>query len=261
MVLSGKGMLVVDDEPALTEVIGHCFGRRGVNVVCANNLEQAREAISGNFDIALVDQIFPGEDRGVDFFRDVLAPRQIPTLLVTSHADVELTRTFLRLGGSDIIQKPFTVMQIEDAVEGVIKGKRASTIIHTEMHLTVQTGLSRVPIKSPADAFNLVKYIGYFDREVIIVIPLDINGLAITTEIAAMGTIKGVETHQRDIFRLALSRGATSVYIAHNHPSGKLDPSMEDIELTRAIEEAGHTIGIPLVGHIIVAHDYYLDIF
>jgi len=70
--------------------------------------------------------------------------------------------------------------------------------------------------------------------------------------IVAMGTVNGVEVHPRDIFRVAIARNAVSIIVAHNHPSGDTEPSLDDRALTRKISEAGKLLGIPLLDHIIV---------
>jgi DNA repair protein RadC len=53
------------------------------------------------------------------------------------------------------------------------------------------------------------------------------------------------------VFADPLTDRASAIIVAHNHPSGKLDPSEEDIELTRQLQESGKTLGISLLDHII----------
>jgi DNA repair protein RadC len=54
------------------------------------------------------------------------------------------------------------------------------------------------------------------------------------------------------IFRTALARGASSLVVAHNHPSGVLTPSADDISLTNSLIKAGNHMGIPITGHLII---------
>ena len=67
------------------------------------------------------------------------------------------------------------------------------------------------------------------------------------------GLLTSSPVHPREIFTRAMLAGAASIIIAHNHPSGSLEISPQDREVTRRIKEAGEIIGIPLDDHIIIA--------
>jgi DNA repair protein RadC len=58
--------------------------------------------------------------------------------------------------------------------------------------------------------------------------------------------------HPREVFAPALRELAAAIIVAHNHPSGDPEPSMEDIEVTKRLSEAGKLLGVPLLDHIIV---------
>jgi len=63
----------------------------------------------------------------------------------------------------------------------------------------------------------------------------------------------------REIFQKALLMNAVSIIIAHNHPSGSLDPSSQDIAITRQIKEAGDIVGIRLLDHIVISKNGYMS--
>ena len=66
--------------------------------------------------------------------------------------------------------------------------------------------------------------------------------------------------HPREVFRLAIHNNASSVIVAHNHPSGDPTPSREDIAVTNRIKEAGKILGIDLLDHIVVgSHSYSIE--
>jgi DNA repair protein RadC len=71
----------------------------------------------------------------------------------------------------------------------------------------------------------------------------------------AMGSLSEVEVHPREIFRGAILAGAQAVILVHNHPSGDVSPSPEDLALTRRLKAAGELLGIPMLDHLIVAQD------
>lgn len=66
------------------------------------------------------------------------------------------------------------------------------------------------------------------------------------------GLIDSTPTHPREIFRDAITESAAAVVLVHNHPSGDPTPSMEDINATRRLVEAGRIIGIPIFDHVII---------
>ncbi|MBR4612836.1 MAG: DNA repair protein RadC [Kiritimatiellae bacterium] len=71
-------------------------------------------------------------------------------------------------------------------------------------------------------------------------------------KIVTVGLVNYSVIHPRELFRQAIQWGATSVIIAHNHPSGDATPSADDIELTRQLAKAAELIGIPLDDHVVV---------
>ena len=67
-----------------------------------------------------------------------------------------------------------------------------------------------------------------------------------------MGTLDTSLVHPREVFQPAVERTAAALVVVHNHPSGELHPSREDIELTQRLVEAGRIMGIELLDHLIV---------
>lgn len=64
----------------------------------------------------------------------------------------------------------------------------------------------------------------------------------------------------RDIFRMAVAKGAISIILVHNHPSGNLTPSRNDLELTERVKQAGEILGIKLFDHLIVSENDYASL-
>jgi DNA repair protein RadC len=97
------------------------------------------------------------------------------------------------------------------------------------------------------------------EQECFLVLPLDGKKRPLAEPlIVALGTSNVVSIHPRDVFSVAVKWNASAVIVAHNHPSGNIEPSKEDMSLTQKLCEAGKVIGIPLVDHIIIgALDYY----
>jgi DNA repair protein RadC len=75
----------------------------------------------------------------------------------------------------------------------------------------------------------------------------------------SIGTLNSSLVHPREVFEPALSFHAASIIIAHNHPSGELEPSSEDREITKRLIQAGKIIGIDIIDHIILTKNSYLS--
>ncbi len=86
------------------------------------------------------------------------------------------------------------------------------------------------------------------------VLLLDIKHRLIGTQVITVGTATETIAHPRDIFREAVRQGATRLIVAHNHPSGILDPSPEDIHLTRQLLSGAQLLGIPILDHLILGN-------
>ncbi len=69
------------------------------------------------------------------------------------------------------------------------------------------------------------------------------------------GTVDATVMHPRDVFKIALLSNATILILGHNHPSGDVTPSPDDLAVTRRIASAGELMGIQLVDHVIVSAD------
>jgi len=86
------------------------------------------------------------------------------------------------------------------------------------------------------------------------VLLLDVKHRLIGTRIITVGTATETLASPRDIFREVIRQGATRLIVAHNHPSGSVEPSPEDIILTRQLLEGALLLGIPLLDHLILGN-------
>lgn len=92
----------------------------------------------------------------------------------------------------------------------------------------------------------------YSDREMLVVMSLDTALTPIAVEIIAVGSINVCGVEMREVFKHAILSNAASVICFHNHPSGNLEISNEDSQITERIKEAGDLLGIVLIDHIII---------
>ena len=90
-------------------------------------------------------------------------------------------------------------------------------------------------------------------QECFVVIPLDARNKPLRKPIlVAIGSAASVDVHPRDVFRDAVKTNAVSIIIAHNHPSGVIEPSFDDISLTERIRKGGELLGIKVHDHLIL---------
>ncbi len=80
------------------------------------------------------------------------------------------------------------------------------------------------------------------------------NGI-LKQEVISIGSLNANIVHPREIFKTACMISASSIIVAHNHPSGDPSPSREDIDLTKKLVESGKMIGIEILDHVIIGYD------
>ncbi len=145
-------------------------------------------------------------------------------------------------------------------VKGI--GEAKACIILAAVELGRRIGQVRNPgrpvISSPADVDRLLRgRIANLDRENFVVVLLNTKNEVIETSTVSVGTLSASLVHPREVFKPAVRASAASVILAHNHPSGKVEPSKEDREVTRRLGEAAAILGIEVLDHIIVGDGHF----
>lgn len=96
-------------------------------------------------------------------------------------------------------------------------------------------------------------------EEIFVCLCLDTKNNIIGIFEVSRGTINSSLVHPREVFKRALLCNAASIIVAHNHPSGEVNPSREDIAITDRLQQAGNLLGIEMLDHIIIGDEstYY----
>ncbi len=116
-------------------------------------------------------------------------------------------------------------------------------------------------IRKPSDLFGLlISTYGSQEQEHFIAVTLNGAHKIINTHVISKGLVNRTLVHPREVFRSAIKDNATAIIIAHNHPSGTLKPSPEDLSITDVITDAGDLLGIPVLDHIIFSYSGALSI-
>lgn len=115
-------------------------------------------------------------------------------------------------------------------------------------------------ILTPQDVWKLCADFRESKREHFVAFYLDTQGRVIERQIISIGTLDASLVHPREVFEPAVSLRAASIIVAHNHPSGNLEPSREDVEITKQLVEAGKILDIQIIDHVIVTNERWKTI-
>src|SRR5919202_1328837 len=141
-------------------------------------------------------------------------------------------------------------------------GEAKACIILAAVELARRIGQVRNPgrpmISSPSDVDGLLRGRGAnLDRENFVAVLLNTKNEVIEFPTISVGTLSASLVHPREVFKPAIRASAASVVLAHNHPSGKVEPSREDREVTGRLSEAAGIIGIEVLDHVILGDGYF----
>lgn len=144
-------------------------------------------------------------------------------------------------------------------IHGVGKAKASTIAASFELaRRSMALDARKTVLSNSAIAGNyLVKKIGDQNREVFYLICLDASNAIISEMELHSGGYDFVAVDSRLLFKEAILRVAAKVLVAHNHPSGNVQPSGQDDALTRHLLEMSKAVGIPLLDHIIVTKSYW----
>ncbi len=118
----------------------------------------------------------------------------------------------------------------------------------------------RTQIKSSNDIFVLLSpFLSDLQTEEFWAIFLNQNNRVLGKSQLSSGGINQSVVDVRILFKAAIDQFATALVIAHNHPSGNLKPSTEDVKITKQIAEAGKILNIQLLDHVIIAQNSYFS--
>lgn len=115
---------------------------------------------------------------------------------------------------------------------------------------------SPVKIKDPESAIKVMgEVMKELDREVLGIINLKTDGTPINCHIVSVGTLNGSLAEPREMIKASILSNAANMIMIHNHPSGELMPSRQDISITDRMSKVCNLVGIPLLDHVIVGGD------
>jgi DNA repair protein RadC len=115
-------------------------------------------------------------------------------------------------------------------------------------------------ITSPGELASIVKrFLADTDREVFLTVNFSTANTINSIHIVSIGSLDRAIVHPREVFKAAILSNASSIALVHSHPSGSLNPSPEDIQITKKLVQCGEILNIKVVDHIIVSDDRHLS--
>lgn len=183
-------------------------------------------------------------------------------------SDVELLAILLRTGTKDlnvlklsqkILQKfendkfvDLTVDELKN-IKGLGSAKACEIIACFELGRRMLKGKKASILLSPEDVWKRMEDIRGSKKEHFVVFYLDSRNQEIKRDIVSIGTLNESLVHPREVFENSIKNNAASIIIVHNHPSGDLEPSCADTEITKKLINAGKILDIRIVDYIIVS--------
>ncbi len=118
----------------------------------------------------------------------------------------------------------------------------------------------RYKVKNPWDIYKYyMDELRYLRKEVFKVVLLNTKNEIITDVDISTGTLNSSLVHPREVFIEAIRRSANKMILIHNHPSGSIEPSSEDKNITQRLIKCGEIVGIEIIDHIIIGDGLYFS--
>lgn len=163
-----------------------------------------------------------------------------------------------RFGGMRELAQATLAELLEIKGIGLAKAIQLKAAFNLGLRVSAQALLPKIKIAHPSHVYHLIKdELEFEKRELFVVIMQDTKGFVICHEIVSIGSLSQTLVHPREVFYPAIRHKASSIIVAHNHPSGDPTPSPQDLELTKQLVEASRLMSIPLHDHLIVGHQCY----
>lgn len=148
-------------------------------------------------------------------------------------------------------------------IEGIGLSKACSIISALELskRINIRECVDNFSVGSPKSVADIFMNILRDEmKEHFYVLLLDTKNKIISWDEISKGDLNSSIVHPREVFKYALKYSANSIICLHNHPSGDPTPSMQDIEITKRLQEVGNLVGIKLLDHIIIGYNKYISL-
>lgn len=176
----------------------------------------------------------------------------------------------VKLLASNILKQLDSINDLKDItletlmkIKGIKKAKACELLASIELGKRINQKISNINQIKIIDSNSVFEYykniLGDKKQEYFYCIYLNTKNQIIKDKLLFVGTINESLVHPREIFKEAYLLSASSIICIHNHPSGNITPSKNDILITKQLKEVGMLLGINLIDHIIIGKDEYFS--
>ncbi len=198
--------------------------------------------------------------------RRALSDAELIAILIGSgnrdESAVELSKRILHHYGNDLNKLGKVSVNELSRFKGIGEAKAISIIAALELGRRRSDTESKVAdvITGSHSAWQLLRrHLVDLNHEEFWILLLSRNNKVIGKELISKGGLSGTVADPKIIFNIALLHQASSIILAHNHPSGNLKPSQQDLDLTKKLRQAGKILEINVIDHLIITDDRFLS--
>ncbi len=137
-------------------------------------------------------------------------------------------------------------------VRGLGRVKASKVLACLELSSRYMLGARAISVTKPEDLESRLSFLKYENQEHMVLVTLNSSNVVINVHELTRGLVNQTLVHPREAFVHAIEDRAVSVIVAHNHPSGNSEPSMEDLQLTKNLCSVGKIVQIPVIDHLII---------
>ncbi|WP_100065091.1 RadC family protein [Miniphocaeibacter massiliensis] len=177
------------------------------------------------------------------------------------HNAVELSKSILLKIKSQANHMDISTDELME-IKGVGLSKSCRILASLELgrRLNIRKNIQEYKINSPTSVANIFRYeLEHKLEEYFYILLLDTKNKIISKEFISKGTLNESLVHPREVFKPAIKKSANSIILVHNHPSGDIEPSREDLLITERLLQAGDIIGIKVLDHLIIGDGQFLS--
>lgn len=190
----------------------------------------------------------------------IIELQDILAVLIGASATPEFTGRLAARGIRTLVDMTVPELKAEGMTHNEALKVHSGMLIARKIRSTGKAD-QRYVIRSPEDAAAyLMTEMTILTQEHFVVLYLNVKNEVLHKKTVFIGTLNSSLVHPREIYREAVKYSAASVICAHNHPSGRPDPSPEDIEVTKRLAEAGCVMGVELIDHLIIGDHRFLSL-
>lgn len=197
----------------------------------------------------------------IENFPKAMSSRELLALLIGGELQMELASNLYRACKGNIQRLGKDIFPEEVEGIGKVTAGRILAAIQLGGKLSLPDPMDRPVIHCPEDAADLVAYeMQALEQEEMRVIHLSTRNHVLGIETVYRGNLNSSQVRIGELFKGAIRCNAAAIILAHNHPSGSVEPSPDDIMVTREIIRAGNLLDCQVLDHLIIGHGRFVSL-